>query len=322
VRQRDALLAELMLQALAPAALEVSLQLTEDLELERSALHLQWRQRLERVRYETERARRQYDAVEPENRLVVRTLEQRWEAALAEEIRLNAEHERFLAAQPVPLTADERAAIEQLASDIPALWIAPTTAAVDRQAIARLMLERVVATVQGESEAVVVECHWAGGVRTRHDLRRPVARLTQLRDHVALLARIGELHTQGHKATAIAVALNAEGWRPPKRRTTYTPAMVRDLLHHIGVPVASRLSLAARLGTREPGEWTIDELAVRLETPRNTVHRWIQRGIVVARKVPVLTHGLWLIRADEAALERLRHRRQHGVGRPTTINHS
>jgi DNA invertase Pin-like site-specific DNA recombinase len=320
-RGLDALLAELMLQALAPAALEVSLQLAEDLELERRALHLQWRQRLERAAYEAERARRQYDVVEPENRLVVRTLEQRWEAALAEEIHLKAEHERFLATQPLPLRADERAAIEQLAADIPALWAAPSTTAVDRQAIARLMLERIVVTVQGESEAVLVECHWAGGVRTRHELRRPVARLTQLRDHMALLARVGELHGEGHKAPAIAGTLNTEGWRPPKRRMTYTPAMVRNLLHRIGVPVASRLSVAARLEVRELGEWTIDEVAVRLEIPRNTIHRWIQRGVVVARKVPVLTHGLWLIQADEAELERLRHRRQHGVDHPTTINH-
>src|SRR5947209_9160906 len=96
--------------------------------------------------------------------------------------------------------------------------------------------------------------------------------------------------------------------------------MVRDLLRRIGVPVASDRSVTDGLGTREPGEWTIDELAVRLGTPRNTVHRWIQRGVVVARKLPVRAQGIWLIQADQAALERLRHRRQHGVDRPT-INH-
>jgi hypothetical protein len=58
-----------MQQALAPSALEVSLQIAEDLALERNELHRQWRQRLERARYEIDRARRQYDAVEPENRL-------------------------------------------------------------------------------------------------------------------------------------------------------------------------------------------------------------------------------------------------------------
>ena len=321
-RALDALVSELMLQALAPAALEVSLHLVEDLELERTALHRQWRQRLERARYEVERAQRQYDAVEPENRLVVRTLEQRWEVALADEVRLKAEHERFLAGQALPLTNDERAAIERLASDIPTLWTAPTTIAADRQAIARLMLDHVVVTVQGKSEIVLVECHWAGGVRTQHDLRRPVARLTQLSDHAALLQRIQDLHAAGHKAPVIAGALNAEGWTPPKRRATYTAAMVRSLLRRLGMPAAPRLSWTARLQGREPGEMTIDELAARLGAPHGTVHRWIQHGVLVARKVPVLTQSVWLIQADEAEIDRLRHHRQHGTGRPATSNHS
>ena len=75
----DALVGELIVQALSPAAVVASLQLAEDVELERTALQRQWRQRLERARYEAERARRQFDAVEPENRLVARTLERQWE---------------------------------------------------------------------------------------------------------------------------------------------------------------------------------------------------------------------------------------------------
>src|SRR3954462_3102203 len=89
----DALVASLMLEALQPAALEVTLQLLEDLELERAALHRQWQQRLERARYEAERAHRQYDAVEPENRLVARTLEQRSGEALSMELRLKADYD-------------------------------------------------------------------------------------------------------------------------------------------------------------------------------------------------------------------------------------
>src|SRR3954464_4627469 len=200
----DAQLAELMLQTLTPAALEVSLQLAEDLELERTALHRQWQQRLERARYDVERAQRQYDAAEPENRLVVRSLEQRWEAALADELRLQTEHRQFLAEQPLPPTPQERAAIERLASDIPAIWTAVDTPPADRQAIARLMLERIIVTVKKGFLAVSVECHWAGGVQTHHDLRRPVAHLTQMSNHSALLERIGDLHASGHKAPMIA----------------------------------------------------------------------------------------------------------------------
>jgi DNA invertase Pin-like site-specific DNA recombinase len=313
-RALDRLVEGLLLQALTPSALAVSLQLAEDLELERAALHRQWRQRLERARYEAERARRQYDAVEPENRLVARTLEGRWETALAEERRLQTEYERFLAVQPLPPSVQERAAICRLAEDVPALWAAATTTAADRQAITRLMLERVVITVQGETETVAVECHWAGGVRTRHELRRPVARLSQLSDHEALLARVRALHAQGHKTPAIAAALNAEGWTPPKRRATYNASMVHDLLKRLGVPPAApRLCLVAQLQDRAPGELSIDELAVRLGMPRVTVQNWASRGLVKARKAQFPNHpqGVWLIQADETEIERLRERRRN-----------
>ena len=305
----DVLVAGLMLEALQPAALEVTLQLLEDLELERAALHRQWQQRLERARYEVERARRQYDAVEPENRLVARTLEQRWEEALSAELRLKADYDRFLADQPRSLTPDEQVAIRRLAEDIPTLWTAPTTTAADRQAIARLMLERVVITVAGTSEKVAVVCHWAGGVQTHHSLRRPVARVSQLSTHAALRQRIAELHAAGTRPRAIAAALNAEGWKPAKRRETFTAAMVRNLLHQQGVPVAAQSSWTARLTHREPAELTIGEVAARLAMPANTVHRWVQRGVVTARKVKVMSQSLWLIHADDAELARLRGRR-------------
>ena len=67
---------------------------------------------------------------------------------------------------------------------------------------------------------------------------------------------------------------------------------------------------------------TIDELATRLGAPPETVHRWIQRGVVIARKVPVLTHSVWLIRADAAEIERLRHHRLQGAGHSITSIHS
>ena len=85
--------------------------------------------------------------------------------------------------------------------------------------------------------------------------------------------------------------------------------MVRDLLHQQGVPVAAQSSWTARLTHREPAELTIGEVAARLAMPANTVHRWVQRGVVTARKVKVMSQSLWLIHADDAELARLRGRR-------------
>src|SRR5215831_16224882 len=100
----DALISTLLLQALEPAALEASLALAADLEAECAKLDRHWQQRLERAGYEVERARRQYCAVEPEHRLVARTLERAWEEALAEQVRLEAEYERDCARKATELT--------------------------------------------------------------------------------------------------------------------------------------------------------------------------------------------------------------------------
>ena len=96
----DELVAQQVLRALEPAALDLSMQATMDIQRERERLHQHWRQRLERVTYDTQRAERQYQSVEPENRLVARTLEQHWEQSLHQERELREEHHRFLAETP------------------------------------------------------------------------------------------------------------------------------------------------------------------------------------------------------------------------------
>jgi len=314
-RALDALVGDLILAALEPAAIEAGVQLAGDLELERTALHRQWRQRLERSRYEVDRARRQYDQVEPENRLVARTLERQWEEVLAHEVRVRDEYERFLAEQPLPLTPAECARIRRLADDIPALWRAPTTTPADRQAIARLLLDRVVVTVEDDSERVSVICHWAGGTRTGHELQRPVQRLEQLSYFDALKERLGALDDAGLTAAEIAARLNAEGWRPAKRCESFNALMVNDLPHRVGVPRQARRSIAFRAVRREPTELTIRELAGVLEMPQPTLYCWLRRGLLKGRLAPVGRDHLWLIGADEAEIERLRQIRLASVSR-------
>jgi len=301
----DAWMSELVLAALEPAALEVSLEVSADVEAQRQRLHQHWAKRLERASYEVDRAARQYHAVEPENRLVARTLERQWEEALASEEQLKADYRRFLASQPVTLSASEREAIRHLASDLPALWHAETTTAADRQAIIRQLVERVVVTVQGKSEQVDLEVHWIGGHRTQTRRRRPVARLEQLSYYPALLARTAALHQQGLSRGAIAGGLNAEGWRPAKRRQTFTADMVRSLLVRQGL---SASKARPRSVTHEADEWTLPALAYTLAMPHPTLYAWLRKGHLQARYDQGT--GQWLIRADTSELQRLRALRQ------------
>jgi DNA invertase Pin-like site-specific DNA recombinase len=297
-----------VLQALAPAALELSLAAADAIEAERARLGEHWRQRRERAAYEAERAARQYHAVEPENRLVARELERRWEEALAGQRDLQEAYQRFAREQPTPLGALERAAIQDLAGDIPALWGAAGTSASDRQEVVRHLVERVIVAVEGDSERVGVTVHWAGGYTSRQEILRPVARYEQAADYPRLLARVGELRAEGRPARAIADCLNREGWRPPKRRATFTAGMVRQLAGRLEQP-GPRPRRERTAGLLGEHEWWFDDLARALGMPQPTLYSWIRRGWVHARQLAGGAQGRWVLWADAEECERLRRLR-------------
>ncbi|MET9913788.1 recombinase zinc beta ribbon domain-containing protein [Streptomyces sp. NPDC006476] len=146
----DEHITNLVLTAIAPASLELSLHAAEQVERDRAAVEKIWSQRLERV----DRARRAHHLAEPENRLVVRQLEAEWEQALADREKLREDDARFTAAAPRMLSPTERETIRELAADLPGLWHAPTTTVEDRKHLLRLLIEQVAVRVIGESEQV------------------------------------------------------------------------------------------------------------------------------------------------------------------------
>jgi DNA invertase Pin-like site-specific DNA recombinase len=297
----DAQVTDLILQALEPAALDTSLAVAADLEGERAALERQWRQRLERAQYQVDQARRRYASVEPENRLVARTLERDWEAALAEQARLAADYERFQRERPQAPSPAELAAIRNLTNDLPALWRASTTTQEERQTLVRLLLERVLITVIDGSEQVRLECHWHGGNRTSHALVRPVARVKTLSTYPALVARAAELHRAAHSFAEIAALLNEEGWRPAKRRDTFNAQMVYRLLVGAGIVEAKRRR-PRTITARQPDEWTIRELAEQIGVPQPTLYTWIQKGRLRSRLVKAGAGNAKLVTADAATI--------------------
>jgi len=115
-----------------------------------------WEQRIERARYEADRAARQYHACEPENRLVARTLERRWDESLRAVQPLEAGFERFTRAQPRSPGEAERERILRLAGEVPTLWRAPTTTHADRRQVVRLLIDRVVLDVAPGDDRVAV----------------------------------------------------------------------------------------------------------------------------------------------------------------------
>ena len=302
----DDLVSRQVLQALEPASLELSLQAAEEVERQRQQLDQLWQQRMERARYEADRAERQYQAVEPENRLVARTLEQRWDQALAQERQLREEYDRFIQQNPPRLSGVECERIRTLAHDLPALWDAPTTTAKDRKEIVRHLVERVVVTVHQVSEIAEVSIHWVGGHFSRRQVRRPVNRYEQLGDYERLRKRIVELRDGGHTTDEIAERLNAEGFLPPRCAAAYTGYTVSRLMMRKGLSGIKEGKIRRSLVRTD--EWPVKELAKKLGVTAHAVCRWCRRGWIHARRLPGCPH-LWLVWADREELKRLRRLR-------------
>lgn len=304
-RALDPFVSTWALKALAPAALELSLEAAKNLQQERDGLCRLWEQRLERARYEAERTARQYRLVDPENRLVARQIEREWEEKLAQQKKLEEEQRRFEASRPRVLSEEEREAIRRLAADIPALWGAGTTTDADRKEILRQLIERVVVDAQGQSENVRVIVHWVGGGKTEGQMIRPVAKVEHLTYYPNLRERIRALASEGLNAKWVAERLNAEGFRPPKRRETFDGSGIRVLMRRFGLyQQASRRTDRRGLGDHE---WWATDLAREISMPEVTLNSWVRRGAVKARKEIQGKHR-WIVWADDAEVQRLRER--------------
>ncbi len=299
-RAVDGLIAQQVLRALEPAAVELSMQVHADVEQERKRLEKHWQQRRQRARYDVELAERRYQAVDPENRLVASTLEKRWDELLAQEKQLQEEYDRFLRQTPVSLSAEERTRIAALTSDIPALWNAQGTTNVDRKQIVRCLVERVTVIVRTDSEVMGVTIHWAGGYESQHEITRPVRRYEQLRDLEPLLDRAAQLRTSGQTIRQIAEQLNAEGFHTPTGRGRIKVPMVNQLLQRRGI-IPNERAHDELLGRHE---WWLIDLADELKTSREKLQEWAGRGWVHGRQTPV--QGCWILWADKDELRRLR----------------
>jgi hypothetical protein len=294
-----------VLSALAPAALELSVTAAAQVENRRAEVDRIWRQRLERADFACDRARRQYQLAEPENRLVARQLEREWEAALAERANLGEDYERHQRQRPARLTAAELAAIRALASDIPALWAAPTTTVADRKRLLRAVIESVQVTADGATERVHATVTWAGGQQTHADLRRPVARIDQLSYYPALTQRIRALAGEGLGNAAIASQLATEGFRTPHLHERFHDGEIQHLIRRLGLRPGLDHDHRTDRGSLGPGQWWLASLAREIGMPAATLFGWLRRGWVTGRQDTRPPYR-WIVTADHAEVERLR----------------
>ena len=206
--QADAEIERVLLTSLAPDQISLAAAAVGQIETEARMLERQWSLKCERARYEVERARRQYDAVEPENRLVARSLERTWEEKLRQAENVEQTYECWRREQPAPVSAAESAEVLALAQDLPRVWRA--AAPTERKQILRLVMREVALDQKRERGQVWMRIVWQTGATSEHLLQRRVRSYAECAAAERLEQRVRELNAEGRMDREVADALNAE----------------------------------------------------------------------------------------------------------------
>ena len=278
----DAEFERVLLDALAPDQIALAVEAVGQLEAEARALEHQWSLKRERARFEAERARRQYDAVEPENRLVARSLERAWEEKLRAAEAVEQAHAAWRVEQTGTLAEAECAEVLSLARDLPRVWQAAT--AEERKRMLRLIVREAVLDQKRERGVVCIRIIWQTGATSEHRVRRNVQGYAQYADTARLERRIRELNAAGLMDAAVAMALNAEGFR-----TAHGAPFVGENVHlcrkRWGMPTVKINGVAANPPRWPDRSYSVQGAAAALGVTPQTVFKWLRRGRFAGRQL-------------------------------------
>lgn len=229
-RHVDPLVEEVIVETIGAEGLLLAVGAMEKLAERAMEIERQWQKRLEGARYDAERASRRYHQVEPENRLVARTLEAEWNECLLELERIEKEHEEAKGKPPLALTVAQREQILALSKDLPRLFRSPTTKVSQKKEVLRLLVHDVTLVNEDDPWSVDVAIRWRTGVVSRHRAGRPELRPQETPPETMM--RIEELYRE-RMDKETAEILNAEGHRSGTG-LPFTAERVAHLRHHRG----------------------------------------------------------------------------------------
>jgi len=293
-KRLDAAVVTAFLEVVAPAGPAAAALAADELRHSREQLEHYWKLQLEQAEYAAERAARQYETVEPENRTVARELEHRWNQRLEEQEQLRLQAQTALARQQ-PLTAAEITRAQQLGREVSAVWAAETTTNRDRKRLLRCLIEEVqVWTEEEHHRALVI---WKGGATTELEIdrvRRGQAHVAEA-ETIELLRKLAAEFNDAQIARILARRgiYNLHG-----KAYTRSGIVALRRQHEIVACVQPR--------ARDPreGPFSAQEAAKELGVCNATIHRWLREGVL--RGGQVAPGAPWRILLPDEVRKRLR----------------
>jgi DNA invertase Pin-like site-specific DNA recombinase len=292
-RRIDAAVTQFFLEALSSAELDLHLSALRRLDSSEDALLRQLGLDLERARFEAGRAERQYTAVEPENRVVARTLETRWNQALVEVELQEARLEQRKREAARPLSMAQESELRALAADLSKLWHHERTTEKDRKALLRAVIDEV--QLLKRDREVDIRVVWKGGAITDSTVTLPRVRPSTAAtpDLVALVAELARRLSDPQ----VARVLNRRGLKTPKG-LPFTAMHVAGLRRNYGIacfPASAEL--------RKADHYTVVQAARILGVSGPTIRSWLKLGILVGEQAT--PSEPWSIQVSARDRERL-----------------
>jgi DNA invertase Pin-like site-specific DNA recombinase len=292
----DAAVAALFLAAMQPAQLEISLATLAHLETRAQQIDQQWQLRLERAQYQADLARRRFMAVEPENRLVARTLERDWNDQLAQVQQLEQDYLAWPRPTARLATPAEQQRILALAQDLPTLWHAETTTHTDRKQLLRFLIKDV--TLTRRETTFHIGIRWQTEALIELEIARPSQRTAP-----AVIERIRQL-APSHSDHQISEILNQEGLTTGKK-LPFIPNRVQWVRHTHGIALGpSKRPDAYPNGQREDGRYTARATAELLNVDVSTIAAWCKSGHLDG--IQAKPHTPWWIKLTPEIIAELR----------------
>jgi DNA invertase Pin-like site-specific DNA recombinase len=235
----------------------------------------QWKLRLQRAEYEAQLAQKRYEQVDPENRLVASSLEQRWNDTLIELEDVQNQIAELQQKQNV-ITSGQREDVLKLARDLPRLWKSNATSTKDKKRILQLLIQDITVKKPDRGRAIL-HVRWQGGQCEDLHVELPRPSSERWRHSDALVQRVREL-AHDYSDHEIAAQLNAEGLKSNKGNA-FTRSSISWIRHKHAIPPVDK---------KKPGEQTVKEVSQQFGVSPGVVYYWIANKIITARR---LNHG-------------------------------
>ena len=282
----DQVVSQEILRVIEPAAIDAACRALEDLNHDVKERMRQLTLELQQAEYEAERAFRQYNRAEPENRLVVTSLETNWNRNLE---NVETVKKRMADAQTEihPLQAEQKQSLRGLATDLPRIWTASSTSIEMRKRIIRSVLEEAIVDVDSDRSKIILDLHWKGGVHTHLEVRKNQTGQHRYCTDQQIVDLVRQLASQ-LADTAIVPILNKLGYKTG-RGNAWTADRVRSLRNSHGIAV---------FDPNAPRTWvTLQQAARSLGISEQSVRKLIREGIITAHQI--VMGAPWCIKSEE-----------------------